>query len=302
MKWTDVDRETKVMQKFMSRANIGNWLKWTEVDLKKFTKSRFRSLIDKHPKLKPYKFKNKLYLLLKVFQARAPLKFHQYKTIVKKEANKVARAFYTENKIHKTHTKTYPIKVINEVAEFLSYGDYKSKATGIILWLTHFTGARVAECLTMRWEDCEIEKNTSGIFLKIDIRCSKTNQIPTHREQLTLMFTESKAKFQMAWKQWETLTRKGPNGFIFDQKWAKTINIQYQLDKVSETFNLNPKLTCHSGRNFTLQQLILADVAEGSIKSFMRWKDNSDMIQSYRNVTLECTMKGAAALLKDFDN
>ena len=122
------------------------------------------------------------------------------------------------------------------------------------------------------------------------------------KEQLTLKFTQSKAKFQNGWKQWEELTRQGPNGFIFDQKWAKTVNVQYQLDKVSETFNLNPKLTCHSGRNFTLQQMILAGIGDSSIKSFMRWKDNSDMIQTYRNVTLECTEKGAAMLLKDFDN
>ena len=94
---------------------------------------------------------------------------------------------------------------------------------------------------------------------------------------------------------------KPKKGYVFDQKWATTHNINYQLGKISKTRNITPKLTAHSGRNFVLQQMILGGVDDSSIKQFMRWNDNSQMLQSYRNTTLECTSKGAAHLLGDFN-
>ena len=43
------------------------------------------------------------------------------------------------------------------------------------------------------------------------------------------------------------------------------------------------------------------DTVPHHLGTFMRWTDNSQMLQHYKNTTLECTEKGAAYLLREFD-
>ena len=239
----------------------------------------------------------------KIFSTYAPTAFIKYKPVIRKTINAVSREYYLHHDapINSTHARTVDINLINEVARKMWEGNIKEKQCSLVLWITHYTGTRTSEVLQFQWQDFKEEITSCGKFWKFHIRSSKSNMIPTETEQATIKLEPNKRHFQKRMNKYRKYLNFPKDGFIFDQNWAKTTNVRYILLKYSKLFDISPPLTAHSGRNFCLQQAILAGIPESTIKTFMRWKDNSQMYHTYKNITLECTNKGCAHLLGDFN-
>lgn len=301
MGWREVTKETRVMEKYMEKRNIGKWTSWSQKDLKNYVFARINKILSENNKVKPYVIYNKRSLIERCFHCQAGPISLKYKSVIRLTVNAIARTYYRKNKVERAHARTVPIWKINEIAEELSKGNSKELQTALALWITHYTAARMAEALTLQWDDFEDTQTSCGKFWVFTLRSTKTNVIPLKKEQLTIKREPSKRVFIKVFKRYYRDQGKPSNGYVFDQAWATTHNVNYQLEKISKIKKITPKLTAHSGRNFALQQLILGGVDESTIKQFMRWNDNSQMLQSYRNTTLECTSRGAAHLLKDFN-
>ena len=263
---------------------------------------RYNKIINNSTKVKPYVIYNKRSLIERCFHCQAGPISLKYKSVIRLTVNAIARKYYRKNKVERSHAHTVSITLVNEIACELSKGSSKELQTALLLWLTHYTAARMAEALTLQWDDFETKLTSCGKFWIFKLRSTKTNVIPLKREQLTIKHEPSKREFLKTFRNYYKQKGKPKEGYVFDQKWGTTHNVNYQLDKISKKHKIIPKLTAHSGRNFALQQMILAGVNDSTIKQFMRWNDNSQMLQSYRNTTLECTQKGAAHLLGDFNH
>lgn len=241
-------------------------------------------------------------LLERIFRARSGPKFLQYKPVIRLTVNAIAREYYDSHDVTHRHANTVGIVSVRAMAaEMFNSGEPKAFWSGLILLLTHFTGCRAKEALRLQWSDWNRITNENGKFWTFKIRTSKSNMIPLRNEQITIKLGPSRRELQKFFIIHFKKSGKPKDGFIFDQKWGTTANVNYQLKKFSKIEQIMPPLTAHSGRNFVLKQMILAGIEESSIKTFMRWTDNSQMLQHYKNTTLECTPKGAAFQLSEFN-
>jgi len=291
------------MKKYMKRKSIGNWEQWTQKQLKKYIVARIRKILkNKGISVKPYRIYNKRMLLERIFKAHSGPKFLQYKPVIRLTVNAIAREYYESHDVAHRHANTVGITTVRAMAsEMFNSGDEKAFWSGLILLLTHFTGCRAKEALRLQWSDWNKTKNENGKFWTFKIRTSKSNMIPLRNEQITIKLGPSRRELVKQFIVHYRKSGKPSKGYIFDQKWGTTANVNYQLKKFSRTEKIDPPLSAHSGRNFVLKQMILAGIEESSIKTFMRWTDNSQMLQHYKNTTLECTAKGAAFRLHEFN-
>ena len=86
---------------------------------------------------------------------------------------------------------------------------------------------------------------------------------------------------------------------MFPDKPTRTYS--YYFDKGRKALQITKKLSGHSGRNSTINRLLLANVPSESICIQLHWKRNTEMIFKYRDVLMETTEIGAPHALELFD-
>ena len=129
MMWEELTREKKTMEKYMAKRTIGGWEKWTILDLKRYAYARIAKLFTDKKPIKPYKIKNKRYIIEKVFSIHAPKLHPKYKSIIRTTINQTARRYYLryDSPVNSTHARTVDIHLINEIAMDMWKGNLKDK-------------------------------------------------------------------------------------------------------------------------------------------------------------------------------
>ena len=80
-----------------------------------------------------------------------------------------------------------------------------------------------------------------------------------------------------------------------------TRNYCYYFEKARKKAGYNIKLSGHSGRNSTINRLLLANVKTEHICVQLKWRRNSEMVFRYRDILMETTHIGAPFALEAFD-
>lgn len=245
------------MKKYMKQRNITNWDSWSQSQVKQYIFARITKILSNSTKtIKPYVIRNKRHIIERIFNSHAPKAYIKYKHVIKHTTNSVARTYYekTPTCVGRKHARTVDIHTINRLAEDMFEGDEKEIQCALVMLFTHYTGCRTSEVLKLQWQDWETQITKHGKFWTFRIRTSKTNMIPLENEQSTIKLEPSKRRFIKQFQKYYSRKNKPQTGYIFDQKWGKTTNINYQLKKVCKKFNISPPISAHSGRNFCLQQ------------------------------------------------
>ena len=282
----------------MSKRNIKSFDQWSERHVSIYTQARVQHLISKNPKAKPYLFDNLRKLIANNFRFTAPLCFMRYKSIISKVVNVYAKTFFTENPNYTKSANVFEWSTIKLAASELVKTGWKGTMAALILLFTHTVGCRASEALNLYWEDFEKENNENGKFWKWRVRVSKNNQLALNQEQLTYKRHPSKRIFETIYKNYHRTLGRPNVGRMFPQSWGKTTNVNYQLTKISKKLGLAKKISCHSGRHYCTNLLIVKEAPPQSIRCTLRWSPNSKMIDRYRSKNLETSKIGGANYLE----
>ena len=228
-------------------------------------------------------------------------------TITMKRAVKMAAAkasgqiFKHKLQQPKRATPYTPREMKPIISQLLQSERQRDIQAATVLALVSVSGSRTGDTLGTYWEDALIEKREDKLFLCIPFRISKNNQIPDTAQQLTAPMGPNSIidvqEILQNWRKQQGYPTKGP---IFPPITKNETTAMTRIwDKTAKDLKLNMKIGAHSGRNNAVKMCYLAEVPETAMRSWLSWKNNSNMPGHYRGTMMETSDTGAASLLLD---
>lgn len=200
-----------------------------------------------------------------------------------------ARPMAEECLSHPKQANIFSLKSIKPLINFLWREDKMfSKKVALSTVICFLSGCRMKEALEIVIEDMRIKTNREeGItFLIFPVRVSKTNPFGEKREELIIPLAKNPVFDVMSMIN-EVKGYRSYGRLFENNPGLTTQKTSYHLMRGSKAIGLSLAPSGHSGRVSMLLTLIKNGVSESSIKTHMRWKTDTGMINYYKSLNLE---------------
>jgi hypothetical protein len=266
----------------------------------------FRRWVKKRNKIeqiRPYKLNNMLYQICKIikYYLKDKKSLPIIKQSLKKEANKMARAMFTDDHHGPKKANTFTLQEAELMINHLWYLGIPEKETSIMMIFSFMCGNRIGDLQYTNWKDVKFEYKNNARFISIPLKVSKTNPMALKIETVTMKIRENPVwDVELKLNFLKKLKNKPNSDRIFENRTTKSF--VYYMEKARKYLKLKNPISAHSGRNSCVERMLLAGVDSDNICVAFNWARGSEMLYRYRNKLIETSVKGAQHMLCEYDN